>query len=63
MPLLSKTGVPCGFAAPLRGRASPFRQKMASFVLSSPHRRLNLRRGEVEVAWRGSDSGRRSQPA
>jgi hypothetical protein len=61
--LLSKTVVQCGLAAPLRGRALPFRPKMAKFLPSSPRRRLSLRRGEEEVEWYGSDPGRRSQPA
>ena len=61
--LLSKITVRCGFAAPLRGRAPPFRLKMANFLSSSPRWRLSLRRGEDEVEPYGSDPGRRSQPA
>jgi len=61
--LLSKTGAGCGSAAPLCGRASPFRPEIVLFLSSSPRRRLSLRRGEDEVGRYHNIPGRRSQPA
>jgi hypothetical protein len=40
-----------GLAAPLSGRASPFRAETALFLSSSPRWRLSLRRGEDEVGY------------
>jgi hypothetical protein len=47
--LLSKIAGLSGSAAPLSGRASPFRAETALFLSSSPRRRLSLLRGEDEV--------------
>ena len=63
IPLLSKMAERCGSAAPLCGRALPFRAEMAMFLSSSPRRRLSLRRGEDEVGCLRRVPGRRSQPA